>query len=124
MNNFGQDHYVTGSGRTLTIYKDEIVRQFSLLANRTVRWSAYMENLLLIPQQAMDQNPSCNFFCTEDEGYMYEKAVTAWRCTEQHHPRCDGHHKLAKMCVVKNLMNVNYGRPFFVCGEKAKPCSF
>ena len=54
MNKFGQDHYVTGSGRTLTIYKDEIVRQFSLLANRTVRWSAYMENLLLIPQQAMD----------------------------------------------------------------------
>ena len=53
MNKFGQDHYVTGSGRTLTIYKDEIVRQFSLLANRTVRWSAYMENLLLIPQQAM-----------------------------------------------------------------------
>ena len=55
---------------------------------------------------------------------MYEKAITAWRCTEQPHPRCDGHHKLAKMCVVKNLMNVNYGRPFFVCGEKAKPCSF
>ncbi|CAB3986850.1 endonuclease 8-like 3 [Paramuricea clavata] len=116
MNKFGQDHYVTGSGRTLTIYKDGIVRQFSLLANRTVRWSAYMENLLLIPQQAMDH--------FEDEGYMYEKAITAWRCTEQPHPRCDGHHKLAKMCVVKNLMNVNYGRPFFVCGEKAKPCSF
>jgi hypothetical protein len=54
---------------------------------------------------------------------MHEKAITAWRCTEQPHPRCDGHHKLAKMCVVKNLMNVNYGRPFFVCGEKAKPCS-
>ena len=70
------------------------------------------------------QNPSCNFFCTEDEGYMYEKTITAWRCREQPHPRCDGHHKLAKMCVVKNLMNVNYGRPFFVCGEKAKPCSF
>ena len=68
VNKFGQDHYVTGSGLTLTIYKDEIVRQFSLLANRTVRWSAYMENLLLIPQQTMDQNPSCNFFCTEDEG--------------------------------------------------------
>ena len=55
---------------------------------------------------------------------MYEKAITAWRCPEQHHPRCDEHHKLAKMCVVKDLMKVNYGRPFFVCGEKAKPCSF
>ena len=31
MNKFGQNRYVTGSGRTLTIYKDEIVRQFSLL---------------------------------------------------------------------------------------------
>ena len=70
------------------------------------------------------QNPTCNFFCAEDEGYMYEKAITAWRCTEQPHPRCDEHHKLAKMCVVKDLMKVNYGRPFFVCGEKAKPCSF
>jgi hypothetical protein len=70
------------------------------------------------------QNPSCNFICAEDEGYTYEKAITAWRCTEMPHPRCDEHHKLAKMCVVKNLMNVNYGRPFFVCGQKAKPCSF
>ena len=70
------------------------------------------------------QNPTCNFFCAEDEGYMYEKAITAWRCTEQPHPRCDEHRKLAKMCVVKDLMKVNYGRPFFVCGEKAKPCSF
>ena len=70
------------------------------------------------------QNPTCNFFCVEDDGYMYEKAITAWRCTEQPHPRCDEHHKLAKMCVVKDLMKVNYGRPFFVCGEKAKPCSF
>ena len=70
------------------------------------------------------QNPSCNFICAEDEGYTYEKAITSWRCTEMPHPRCDEHHKLAKMCVVKNLMNVNYGRPFFVCGQKAKPCSF
>jgi hypothetical protein len=55
---------------------------------------------------------------------MYEKAITVWRCTEQPHPRCNEHHNLAKMCVVKDLMKVNYGRPFFVCGEKAKPCYF
>jgi hypothetical protein len=23
------------------------------------------------------QYPTCNFFCDEDEGYMYEKAITA-----------------------------------------------
>ena len=70
------------------------------------------------------QNPTCNFFCAEDEGYLFEKAITAWGCTEQPHPRCDEHRKLAKMCVVKDLMKANYGRPFFVCGEKSKPCSF
>ena len=26
--------------------------------------------------------------------------------------------------MVKDLMKANYGRPFFVCGEKSKPCSF
>ena len=28
------------------------------------------------------------------------------------------------MCVVKDLLKANYGRPFFVCSNKAKPCSF
>lgn len=71
-----------------------------------------------------NQNPSCNFFCSEDEGYLFEKAIFAWRCTEQPHPRCDEHHKLAKMCVVKDLIKASYGRPFFVCSDKSKPCSF
>ena len=70
------------------------------------------------------ENPTCNFICADNECYMFEKAITAWRCTEQPHPRCCDHDKLAKMCVVKDLMKENYGRPFFVCGEKGKRCSF
>ena len=71
-----------------------------------------------------NQNPSCNFFCCEDEGYLYEKAITALRATNQPHPRCGGHSKLAKMRVVRNLMKASYGRLFFVCSNKLKPCSF
>jgi hypothetical protein len=56
-----------------------------------------MENLLPIPQQAMGpfgfvvKTLPANFFCAEDEGYIYEKAITAWRCTEEPHLRCDEH---------------------------------
>ena len=71
-----------------------------------------------------NQSPSCNFFCTEDEGYLFEKAIAAWRSTKQPHPRCDKHGRLTKMRVVKDLMKANYGRPFFVCSEKSTPCSF
>ena len=70
------------------------------------------------------ENPSCNFICADNECYIYEKAIMSWRCTEQLHPRCREHNKLAKMCVVKDLMKENFGRPFFVCGEKGKQCSF
>jgi hypothetical protein len=55
---------------------------------------------------------------------LYEKAITAWRATKQPHPRCGGHSKLAKKRVVRNLMKASYGRPFFVCSNKLKPCSF
>jgi hypothetical protein len=76
-----------------------------------------MENLLLIPQQAMDPFG----FVTRTLraiSFVWKTRVTCMK------PRCGEHDKLAKMCVVKDLMKVNYGRPFFVCGEKAKPCSF
>jgi hypothetical protein len=57
-----------------------------------------------------NQNPTCNFFCVENEGYMYDKAITTWRCTEKINPRCGDHDKLSKMCVVKDLTKENYGR--------------
>ena len=54
-----------------------------------------------------NQNPSCNFFCSEDEGYLFEKAIDAWKSTKQTHPKCTKHQKLAKMRVVKDLMKPN-----------------
>ena len=56
-----------------------------------------------------NQNPSCNFFCSKDESYLYEKATAAWKSTKQPHPRCE---------------KSNYGRPFFVCSDQSNPCSF
>ena len=70
------------------------------------------------------QSPSCNFFCSEDERYTYEKAAAIWKSTKQAHPRCKKHGKLAKMHVVKNLLKSNYGRPFFVCSDQSNPCPF
>ena len=70
------------------------------------------------------QNPTCNFFCSGDEGYLYEKAINSWRSTSQSQPQCEGHHKLAKMCVVKDMMKESYARPFFVCSHRQSPCSF
>ena len=71
-----------------------------------------------------NQNPSCQFFCSADESYLFEKGIAAWKSTKQPHPSCDGHRKLAKMRVVKDLMKPSYGRPFFVCSESAQPCRF
>ena len=69
------------------------------------------------------QSPSCNFFCSEDESYAYEKVAAVWKSTKQPHPRCEKHGKLAKIRVVKNLLKSNYGRPFFVCSDQSNPCS-
>jgi hypothetical protein len=55
---------------------------------------------------------------------MFEKAIDAWRSTNQQQPLCSGHGKLAKMHVVKDLMKESYGRPYFVCSDKRNPCSF
>ena len=71
-----------------------------------------------------NQNRSCNFFCSEDESYLYVNAAAAWKSTKQPHPRCEKHGKLAKIRVVKNLLKPNYGRPFFVCSDQSNPCSF
>jgi ssDNA-binding Zn-finger/Zn-ribbon topoisomerase 1 len=43
-----------------------------------------------------NQNPSCQFLCSADESYLYEKAIVVWRATNQH-PRCDEHSKLVTM---------------------------
>ncbi len=60
------------------------------------------------------QRPSCEFFCPDQDCYMFGKATTAYRESGCIHPRCYGHERLAKMRMVKDTNNQNYGRPFFV----------
>ena len=57
------------------------------------------------------ENPSCESFCPNRES----------GCV---HPRCYGHGRLAKMRMVKDKNNQNYGRRFFVHSERNNPCSF
>jgi hypothetical protein len=68
------------------------------------------------------QIPSCDFICSEDEGFLYEKAIKAWRALKS--AQDTGHGEPAKMRVVKDLIKLSYGRPFFVCSRKSEPCSF
>ena len=70
------------------------------------------------------EKPSCEFFCTDENCYMYTSAVAAFRESGSTHPVCTTHQKFAKLCVVKDTTKDNYGRPFFVCSERKNPCKF
>ena len=71
-----------------------------------------------------NQNPSCNFFCSKDEGYLLRKSRSRLEIYKTTASRCEKHGKFVKMRVVKNLLKSNYGRPFFVCSDQTNPCSF
>ena len=62
------------------------------------------------------QKPRYEFFCPDQDGYMYTKAVTAFRESGCLHPVCPAHQRYA--------MKQSYGRPFFVCSERENPCKF
>ena len=64
------------------------------------------------------ENPSCEFFCPDQDCYMFGKAVTAYRESGCVHPRCYGHGNLVKIRMVKDKTNQNYGRHFFVCPKE------
>ena len=70
-----------------------------------------------------NQKPTCNFICSEDEGYLYEMGIIAFEKTNQPQPKCCGNN-LAKLRLVKDLMKQNYGRPFFVCSKETNRCSY
>ncbi|CAB3990569.1 Hypothetical predicted protein [Paramuricea clavata] len=69
------------------------------------------------------QKPSCGFLCTENEGYVYQMALAAWRAIDLKQPICESHHKPAKFRVVKDIQKESYGRPYFTCAERENPCS-
>ena len=70
------------------------------------------------------QKPSCQFFCPEEDCYMFGKAVDAFRASGCIQPVCHTHQKLATMRMVKDKMKESYGRPYFVCSERENHCSF
>ncbi len=70
-----------------------------------------------------NQKPTCNFICSEDEGYLFETGIMAFERTNQPQPKCCGNN-LAKLRMVKDMMKQNYGRPFFVCSKDADRCSY
>ena len=65
-----------------------------------------------------------DLFCPEQDSVFFGNAIAAWRSTNSPQPKCYEHTKLAKMCIVKDLLKQSFGRPFFVCSEKGNPCSF
>ena len=69
------------------------------------------------------QKPSCGFICTEDEGYIFQTALEAWRNTNVKQLICDTHHRPAKFRVVRDLQKESYGRPYFTCADRENPCS-
>ncbi len=70
------------------------------------------------------QKPSCNFFCPQNDCSFFQNAIVMWRNSNSPQPRCHKHKKLAKMRVVKDIFKLSFGRPFFVCSDKEKSCSF
>ncbi len=70
-----------------------------------------------------NQKPTCNFICSEDEGYLYEMGIIAFERTKQPQPYCCGNNP-AKLRVVKDIMKQNYGRPFFVCPKETERCEY
>ena len=70
------------------------------------------------------QKPSCVFFCSGEDCYMYTRAVAAFRGSGSIHPVCPTHQKFARLYAVKNTMKDNYERPFFVCCERKNSCKF
>ena len=68
------------------------------------------------------QNPSCGFICTEDESYVFQRGLEAWRNTNVKQPTCESHQQPARFRVVNDLQKDNYGRPYFTCADRQNPC--
>ena len=64
------------------------------------------------------QKPSCEFFCRDEDCYIFTKAVEDFRNCGPQHPVCSTHQKIARLCVVKDTMKQSYGRPFLVYSER------
>ena len=70
------------------------------------------------------QKRSCEFFCPDQDYFMFGKAMTSFREYGCVHLRCFRHGRTAKIRMVKDTNNQNYSRSFFVCSERDDPCAF
>ena len=70
------------------------------------------------------ETPSCEFFCHDEDCYLFTRAMEACQNTGSNHPICPTHQRLAKLRVVKDKMKDNYRRPFFTCSDRHDPCNF
>ena len=67
-----------------------------------------------------DQQPKCHFICSEEDGYLYDKAIHAFLATNQAQPKCcvagnpedPEERNFAKIRVVKDPLKANYGDLF------------
>ena len=85
-----------------------------------------------------NQYPKCRFVCSEEESYLYERAMQAFLAVNQVPPRCcvledpddtqdpgkPREYNFAKFCVVKDPEKESYGRPFFMCSKKDNRCEY
>ena len=101
--------------------------------------------------RCQERKNSCHFICSEEQGPLYQKAVEAFLDTHQGQPRCcadkipsvkvlkdDEYVEIppgfcstgcstrrhAKMKVVTDMKNANFGRPFFICSKKYDRCNY
>ena len=88
-----------------------------------------------------NRSDDCHFICTEDQAHLYDKAVKAFLATNQDRPKCcaitsTAHvngvtkppvvigRQYAEMKVVTDMEKESFGRPFFACPAKRKPCNY
>ena len=70
------------------------------------------------------QRPSCEFFRSDEDCYMYTKGFAAFRESGCLHSVCPTYQKLPKLWMVKNKIKQNYRWLFFVCAEQENQCKF
>ena len=72
------------------------------------------------------QQPStCHFSCSEDQKYLYSRAVECFLRTNQDRPLCCmGEGTSRNYAKMKADTVTSLGRPFFVCSKKDDPCNY
>ena len=77
------------------------------------------------------QPSKCHFLCSEDQAYLYGKAVKEFLATKQPRPMCcstenadSSSRNYAVMRVVTDMEKASFGRPFFVCSKENDKCNY